>query len=188
MMKRVCGIYDDMRGGNSTQTSGIAEQIRVSNSLRTNAFIFDHFSMMKKRSCIQALKLFQATAGENIYINGIDDTFKPVYVNLIKEHLNGKIEILNDINFLPFTLYLEEVPNFRSSLNQRKEELLAVLNNPHANILLMTPEFLDLFMDNGEEVAAGFARSQQIMAQIQAGAKAQDQPMNQQPALLTQQN
>ena len=91
------------------------------------------------------------------------------------ENLNGEEEIINDINFLPFALYLEEVPNFKSSLNQRKEELISLLNNPHANILVMNPRFLDLFMDNGEEVAQGFKEAQQALAQIKAGSDAQSQ-------------
>ena len=175
LMKRIIGIYDDMRGGNTAHSSGVAEQIRVSNSLRTHAFMFDRFASMKRRAATQALKLFQALCPENIRLRGIDKHFEPVYVNLMNEKLNGEVEILNDINFLPFTLYLEEVPNFKSSLNQRKEELISLLNNPHANILVMNPRFLDLFMDNGEEVAQGFKEAQQALAQIKAGTDAQAQ-------------
>lgn len=181
LMKRIIGIYDDMRGGNSTHTSGVAEQIRVSNSLRTHAFMFDRFAAMKRRAAAQTLKLFQALCPENVRLRGVDKNFEPLYVNLLNEKLNGDVEMLNDINFLPFTLYLEEVPNFKSSLNQRKEELVSLLNNPHANILVMNPRFLDLFMDNSEEVAQGFMEAQKALAQIKVGADAQPQ-MPQVPA------
>ena len=173
LMKRVCGIYDDMRGGNSANTSGIAEQIRVSNSIRTNSFIFDHFSTMKKRVALHVIKLFQSTMPENIYIASDGDEYESIILNMTVEKTNGAIEIFHDVNFLPFNIFIEEVPNFKSSLSQRKEELLAFLNNPHANVLMMNPAFLDLFMDRGKEIAEGMIKAQQMLSQVQNNGKNQ---------------
>jgi len=174
MMKRVCGIYDDMRGGNSSQTSGIAEQIRINNSIRTNSFIFDQFSFMKKRMCLSVLKIFQETAGENYYIPAMEE-FPSFLANLVIEKINGDVEVLNDINFLPFNLVIEEVPNFNSSLAMKKNEWLQVFSNPNAELLVLNPEFLKNYTDDPEKMVRGFMQAMQMRAQIQSGVTMQGQ-------------
>lgn len=176
MMKRISGIHDEVMGAKSNATSGIAERLRQDSSIRNSAFAFSNFEFMKKREAKQYVYLLQNSFLENIEVLGAsEEDNNPVILNLTAENFNGEQVIYNDISFLPFNLYIDEVANFRSNKQYQKEEMVALLSNPHADIIMMSPKFLEKFTNDSQEIAEEFKMAMMQKAQIMASQK-QEQP------------
>jgi hypothetical protein len=181
VMKRISGIYDQVMGAETNTTSGVAEKIKQDSSIRNSAIIFSNFEHMKKREAKQYLYTLQNSFLENIMVKNISKKDnEPIIMNLVVEGLNGKPEVFNDISFLPFNLYIDEVPNFKSNRQYQTERLNSLLNNPHADLIMMTPAFLENIVDNAEEVAEGFRQSMALKSQLANGMSPQQQSAEQQ--------
>jgi hypothetical protein len=172
MIQRVSGIQDEMLGIQTNATSGLAQRIRQVNSVRTNVFAFDSLSYMKQREARVALTLFQNSFFDNYYITVLDnDELKTLYLNLIVEDMKGDRRIENDVSFLPLTLYLEEVPDFRSTLEEKRDNAIAIAQNP---LLLQMPSLLeDMGYRHARKYIEEFKQNQAMGMMAQQGRDTQ---------------
>jgi hypothetical protein len=142
LIQRVTGIYDEMLGMQTNATSAVAQNVRQVNSVRNNVFAFDNFSQMKKRESQCILKMIQSGGDRNLAVEILTpEERKVILLNLTRE-IYGKRLVFNDIRTLPLSLYIEEVPDYRSSMEEQKATVEALLSNAHAQWLMSSPELL----------------------------------------------
>jgi hypothetical protein len=172
--QRVSGIQDEMLGIQTNATSGVAQEIRQVNSVRTNIFAFDNLAMMKSREALIAVNLFQNAFVNNYYISCQEgDETEAMYLNLTVKDFKGQERVVNNVSFLPVTLYFDELHNVVSSLDNIRQGALMIIQNP---VLLQMPSLLkDLGLRHADKYIADFKQQQ---AEIQQ--QAQQQAMMQQ--------
>lgn len=175
-MNRVSGIQDEMLGVQTNATSGLAQQIRQTNSVRSHIFAFDQLEQMKEREMRLVFQIFQGSFLENVYVPILDeDEEGALLLNVTLEDEKGNKVIEKHVDFLPFHLYLEEVKNFRGANEEQKEDLMAILNNPNAALLMQSETLVSALLGvrNGKKIVEEFAKIKQE----------QDQARQQQPQL-----
>jgi hypothetical protein len=147
LIQRVTGIHDEMLGMQTNAASGVAQNIRQVNSVRNNVFAFDNFSQMKKRESQFILGMLQSGDDENIAVQILTPEEKQVMVLNLSRTIkggSGKLEkvILNNVRTLPLSLYIEEVPDYKSTFEEQKATFEALLSNAHAHWMMLSPELL----------------------------------------------
>ena len=170
LMKRITGINDEMLGIQTNATSGVAQKIRQVNSVRNNVFAFDNFSTMKEREAWSLMAMIQSSFDPNIAVQILtEEETKTMILNLTRE-INGKPQVLNDVRTLPLSLYVEEVPDFRSSFEEQKAMFETLLGNAHAHWLMLSPELLRrLGVRDPERIAQEMRKALQEKAMMEGG-------------------
>lgn len=156
-MKRACGIEDETKGIQTNAVSGIAQQQRDINSMRTNAFVFDNFKAFKKRIGKAVLQQLQYSYDTDIVVNLMDgDKRRNVVLNHVIEYADNTIEIFNDISVQRFNISIEQAPDEYTTRVQKQAEFKAILpflTNPSALMLLRSKKFVEwLGISNPEEL------------------------------------
>ena len=180
-LQQVSGIYDDALGKQTNAESGVAIERRQVNSVRNQVFAFDNLRMMKKREARMMLDLIQGGGDEFIEAQILtDDEHEQILLNVVREVKGEKI-IFNDIRTLPLSIYVEEVPDFESSLQEQQEALQALLGNANASLIMQSPLFMKRMgirdyeaLANEMKQLSGEQAQQEAMMKVQAqGASAQ---------------
>ncbi|WP_203250149.1 hypothetical protein [Cysteiniphilum marinum] len=184
-MQQVSGIYDEALGKETNAQSGIAIQHRQINSVRNQVFAFDNLKMMKKREARMMLNLIQGS-GEYCTESHIltDEEKETIILNLVRD-VDGKKIVFNDIRTLPLSIYVEEVPDFESSVHEQQIVLEKLLSTPNAAMLMQSPQLLKRlgvrdYENLAQDVQGLFAQQQQEMVPSQIGVPEQAM-QNQQP-------
>lgn len=178
LMQRVTGIYDEMLGIPTNATSGVAQNIRQVNSVRNNVFAFDNFSTMKKREARFILDLIQCCGNLNIAVQILSPEEDEVLILNLAREVSGKTVIFNDIRTLPVSLYIEEVPDFRSSFEEQKATFESLLSNAHAQWLMLSPELMRrLGVRNPEKIAAEMRQALQEKTMMEQGVAGRGEPV-----------
>jgi hypothetical protein len=181
LIQRVTGIHDDMLGMKTNATSGIAQNIRQVNSVRNNVFAFDNFSQMKKRESLFTLGMLQSGDEENLAVQILTpEEHKTMVLNLTRtmRGRGGKLEkvILNNVRTLPLSLYIEEVPDYKSTFEEQRATFESLLSNAHAHWMMLSPELLRrLGVRDPERIAGEMRQALQekgIMERTVAGREA----------------
>lgn len=155
ILQRITGIFDDFQGAKTNATSGVAQKQRQMASIRNNVFAFDNFSEMKQREAKVILSLLQGGGYENLLSQIVsEEDVETIVLNITRE-VKGKKYILNDVRTLPLSLYIEEIPDFSSSLEENKVALEQLMGNPNAMTILSSPSIMKMlgFRDY-EKIAA----------------------------------
>ena len=153
-MKRVTGIHDEMLGIQTNATSAVAQNVRQVNSVRNNVFAFDNFSEMKKREAHFLLNMIQAAGDENLAVQILTDEEKEWLVLNLAIEKDGQMILENNVSNLPVTLYIEEVPDFRSTFEEQKAMLESLLGNANANWMMQSPKLLQMLgIRDGEKIS-----------------------------------
>lgn len=178
--QRISGIQDEMLGIQTNATSGVAQEIRQVNSVRTNVFSFDNLSLMKTREATVAVQLFQNASINNYYISCQDkEEIEEMYLNLTLTDFKGEDRIINDVSMLPVSLYFDELHNVVSTLDNLRAGAMMIVQNP---VLLQMPTLLkDLGLRNADKYIDDF-KNQQEEAQLKMQQQAQMQQEVQQQA------
>jgi hypothetical protein len=154
-LQQVSGIYNDALGEPTNATSGIAIQNRQLNSVRNQVFAFDNLRLMKKRQGRMLLNLIQG--GGDDYIQAqimTPDEQEAVTLNMVRE-VGGKKVVFNDVRTLPLSIYVEEVPDFESSIEEKRASLEALLGNGNAQWIMQSPRIMKLLgFRDWEEIAS----------------------------------
>jgi hypothetical protein len=185
-MKRVTGIHDEMLGIQTNATSAVAQNVRQVNSVRNNVFAFDNFSEMKKREGSFLLKMIQAAGDENLAVQILTDEEKEWLVLNLAIEKDGKLIIENNVINLPVTLYIEEVPDFRSTFEEQKAMLESLLGNANANWMMQSPNLLQMLgIRDGEKISEEMTKVMQQKQTMDQGLPQQGaggaSPQNQSP-------
>lgn len=145
ILQRITGIFDDFQGAQTNASSGIAQKQRQQASIRNNVFAFDNFSSMKKREAKVILSMLQGGNYDNLLSQIItEDEVEQIVLNEVRE-VKGKKHVFNDVRTLPVSLYIEEVPDFSSSIEENQAVLEQLMANPRADIIMSSPELLKMF-------------------------------------------
>lgn len=185
LIQRVTGIHDEMLGMQTNATSGVAQNIRQVNSVRNNVFAFDNFSQMKKRESLFILGMLQSGDDENIAVQILTPEENEVMILNLTRTIGGRKVIFNNVRTLPLSLYIEEVPDYKSTFEEQKATFEALLGNAHAHWMMLSPELLRrLGVRDPEKIAAEMRQALQeksMMEQSAAGRTPQDasQPLQQ---------
>jgi hypothetical protein len=142
LMNRVTGIHDDMMGIQTNASSGVAQRQRQINSVRNNVFAFDNFADMKERESRFMLSMFQGGGFENIQSQVVTEDQKETIILNLSREINGKKVIFNDVRTLPISLDVEEVPDFKNSMEENREALENLLSNPNAMLIMQSPSLM----------------------------------------------
>lgn len=142
LLNRVTGINDDMMGVPTNATSGVAQRQRQINSVRNNVFAFDNFADMKERESRFIISLFQGGENENILSQIMsEDKKETIILNLVRI-IKGKKVVFNDVRTLPISLEVEEVPDYKSSIEENREAIENLLSNPNAMLIMQSPSLM----------------------------------------------
>ncbi len=145
ILQRITGIFDDFQGAQTNASSGVAQKQRQQASIRNNVFAFDTFSEMKQREAKVILSMIQGGDYENLLSQIItEDEVQTIVLNMVRE-VKGKKHIFNDVRTLPLSLYIEEIPDFSSSIEENQAVLEQLMANPRADIIMSSPELLKMF-------------------------------------------
>ena len=170
-MKRVTGIHDEMLGIQTNATSAVAQNVRQVNSVRNNVFAFDNFSEMKKREAKFLLKLIQTSNDQNLAVQILTEQEREWLVLNLAIEKDGKLILANTINHLPVTLYVEEVPDFKSTFEEQRAMLQSLLGNANANWLMLSPKLLQMLgIRDGEKIAQEMSQVMQNKQRLESQA------------------
>lgn len=142
LMQRVTGIRDDMMGVETNATSGVAIKQRQLSSVRNNVFAFDNFADMKEREARFIVALFQGGENENILSQIMSEEEKETIILNLTRIIKGKKVVFNDVRTLPISLEIEEVPDYKSSMEENREALENLLSNPNAMLIMQSPSLM----------------------------------------------
>lgn len=184
LLNRVTGINDDMMGIPTNATSGVAQRQRQLNSVRNNVFAFDNFADMKERESRFIIALFQGGDNENILSQIMTDEEKETIILNLVRTIKGKKIVFNDVRTLPISLEIEEVPDYKNSLEENREALQNLLSNPNAMLIMQSPSLMrrlgirdyEKLSEEMQETMAKQQQQQQISSGVpQPSAQAQEQ-------------
>lgn len=173
LIQRVTGIHDEMLGMQTNATSGVAQNIRQVNSVRNNVFAFDNFSQMKKRESLFILGMLQSSADENIAVQILTPEENEIFIMNLTKTVKGKSDasgkiIFNNVRTLPLSLYIEEVPDYKSTFEEQKATFEALLGNAHAHWMMLSPELLRrLGIRDPEKIAAEMRQALQEKSEME---------------------
>jgi hypothetical protein len=183
LIQRVTGIHDDMLGMKTNATSGIAQNIRQVNSVRNNVFAFDNFAQMKKRESLFILGMLQSGDDENVAVQILTpEEHKTMVLNLTRtiRSRGGKLEkmILNNVRTLPLSLYIEEVPDYKSTFEEQRATFESLLSNAHAHWMMLSPELLRrLGVRDPEKIAEEMRQALQEKGMMEQNVAGREAPM-----------
>jgi hypothetical protein len=169
-------------GRETNASSGVAQKQRQLNSVRNNVFAFDNFADMKQREAKFLLSLIQGGGEQNILTQVLTEEEREIIILNLTRVIHGKEVIFNDVRTLPISLYVEEVPDFNSSLDENKAALENLLSNPNAMFIMQSPEVMKRL---------GIRDYEKLAAEIKQAFMGQQQPevaqSNSAPQMLEQQ-
>lgn len=173
LIQRVTGIHDEMLGMQTNAASGVAQNIRQVNSVRNNVFAFDNFAQMKKREAQFILGMLQSGGDENLAVEILTAEERETFILNLARTVKGKSgkpekAILNNVRTLPLSLYIEEVPDYKSTFEEQKATFEALLSNAHAHWLMLSPELLRrLGVRDPEKIAEEMRQALQEKSQME---------------------
>ena len=175
-LQQVSGIFDDALGKETNAESGVAIERRQVNSVRNQVFAFDNLRMMKKREARMMLDLIQGGGDEFIEAQILtEDEHEQILLNVVRDVKGEKI-IFNDIRTLPLSIYVEEVPDFESSLQEQQAALQALLGNANATLIMQSALFMKrMGIRDYESLASEMKQLAGEQAEQQAAIKMQAQ-------------
>lgn len=185
LLNRVTGINDDMMGVPTNATSGVAQRQRQINSVRNNVFAFDNFADMKERESRFIISLFQGGENENILSQIMtEDQKETIILNLVRI-IKGKKVVFNDVRTLPISLEVEEVPDYKNSIEENREAVENVLSNPNAMHIMQSPSLMRRlgirdYEKLSEEMKETMNRKQEQERIVSGAGSSQPQPQEQQ--------
>jgi hypothetical protein len=173
LMQRVTGLYDDLLGKQTNAESGVAQKQRQISSVRNNVFAFDNFADMKEREARFMLALFQGGDVENMLSQIVtEDQKETIILNLVRT-IKGKKIVFNDVRTLPVSLEIEEVPDYKNSMEENRIALENLFSNPNAPIIIQSPTLMKIFGIRDYEKV-----SQEVRAAMMAQQQGQAQPIS----------
>lgn len=177
LMQRVTNINDEMMGIQTNATSGISKNISQASGVRNQIFAFDSFAEMKKREASLMLSLIQANEEDNIAVQVLtEDEREWVVLNFTYETKDGP-QIFNNIRNLPLSIYIEEVPDYRSSFEERKANLEFLLNHQNASMLMLSPTLMkEMGIREAEKLSQEMRAAMQEKAMIEQGMQMAQNP------------
>lgn len=168
LIKRSSGVEDESFGRETNATSGISQRIREATSLRTNAFIFDSFSLFKKRQGLQLINMIKNSFFTNILTIVQEEEDKEQFIlNFTAEDPSGNIIVQNDISFMPFTIVVEEIPTFKTSLDARRLSLETIASLPFGELVWMSEDLLRLYTDKPKKLKEEIMATRRELAMLQ---------------------
>jgi hypothetical protein len=175
-LQQTSGIYDEALGKETNAQSGVAIQNRQVNSVRNQIFGFDNLRLMKKREARMLLNLIQGGGDEFMEAQILtEEEMESVLLNVVRE-VQGQKVIFNDVRTLPLSIYVEEVPDFESSLQEQQAALEEILSNPNAMFILQSPALLKrLGFRDHEKLSQEMAEIKMQNAQAEQAAEPQMQ-------------
>ncbi len=181
LAQRTVGVHDEMLGIQTNATSAIAQQERVVNSARNNVYGLDNYMYMKEREAYLWLDLLQSTDQKNILVQTVsEEEEKEIWLNLHRVcDVSGKEIVINNIQNISVSIYIEEVPNYQTIAEERSAMFREIFNQPQAPILFSSPELLSLYSNKISKTQAQKASEEYMKAQSslsQGGAPAPGQP------------
>lgn len=170
LMQRITGVHDEMLGIQTNATSAVAQNVRQVNSVRNNVYGFDNFSDMKEREARFFLNLLQGGDEENILVQILtEEENQRIILNLVRE-IDGKPMIFNDVRTLPISLYIEEVPDYKSTFEEQKQMIQSLLSNQNANWIMLSPKLLEMMgIRDGEKISNEMKEAMQQKAMMEQG-------------------
>jgi len=172
LMQRATGIHDELMGVQTNATSAIAQNVRQVNSVRNNVFAFDNFANMKIKEARHFLDLFQGGEDENVLVQILDDDQRETIILNLKREINGESIIFNDVRTLPVSLYVEEVPDYRSTYEEQKQMIQSLLSNANANWIMLSPKLMEFMgFREGEKIAQEMRQAMQQKSEMENPAQ-----------------
>lgn len=170
LMQRITGVHDEMLGIQTNATSAVAQNVRQVNSVRNNVYGFDNFSDMKEREARFFLNLLQGGDEENILVKILtEEENQRIILNLVRK-IDGKPMIFNDVRTLPVSLYIEEVPDYKSTFEEQKQMIQSLLSNQNANWIMLSPKLLEMMgIRDGEKISNEMKEAMQQKAMMEQG-------------------
>lgn len=112
-----------------------------------------------------------------------DEEKETIILNLVRT-IKGKKIVFNDVRTLPISLEIEEVPDYKNSLEENREALQNLLSNPNAMLIMQSPSLMrrlgirdyEKLSEEMQETMAKQQQQQQISSGVpQPSAQAQEQ-------------
>lgn len=168
LMQRATGIHDEVMGVQTNATSAVAQNVRQVNSVRNNVFAFDNFANMKTREARHFLDLFQGGDNENVLVQILDDEQRETIILNLKREINGKPFIFNDVRTLPVSLYVEEVPDYRSTYEEQRQMMQTLMSNANANWIMLSPKLMEFMgFREGEKISQEMRQAMQQKSEME---------------------
>ncbi|CAK9254194.1 unnamed protein product [Sphagnum jensenii] len=144
----------------------------IRHHVRNQVFAFDNLRLMKKRQGLMLLNLIQGGGDEYIQSQIMTpDEQEAVTLNMVRE-VGGKKVVFNDVRTLPLSIYVEEVPDFESSVEEKRASLEALLGNGNAQWIMQSPRIMKLLgFRDWEEIASEMQQVNQQQIQMEQAAK-----------------
>lgn len=179
LMQRVTGIHDEMMGVQTNATSAIAQNVRQVNSVRNNVFAFSNFSNMKIRESKHFLDMFQGSDDKNVLVQILDnDQTETIILNLTRE-INGKHVISNDVRTFPVSLYVEEIPDYKSTYEEQRQMIQSLLSNANANWIMLSPKLMEFMgFREGEKISQEMRQAMEQKTELENKSNPVNQDMS----------
>lgn len=172
-LQQVSGIHDDALGKPTNAESGVAIEKRQVNSVESQRFAFDNLKYAKKREACLLLSYLQGGGDTFMEVQILDDEEQESILLNVVRMINGQRIVLNDVRTLPLGVYVEETQN-KSTAEEQQANLIALLGNAHAPLIMKSPKFMKrLGIRDYEELAN---EMQAIMQQELVQQAQLDQP------------
>ena len=168
LVKRSSGVEDEARGIPTNATSGVSQRIRQAASDKTNAFISDNFYVFKERQGKQLVNILQYSFLENVYVLLEEDEDKEVlYLNFSYQDMIGNVHVANNVNFIPFSIVIDEIPNFKTSLDEKRNAIESIAQLPFQELIWVSEELLKLYTDKPKKLKAEMVEAFKMKAMLQ---------------------
>lgn len=126
------GLYDELKGNETNAVSGIAIKQRAINAQEAQNYLMLTY--------------------ENMLVNEgklLLDTIKGIgkFTYNLKYYNSGKTvtaDFGNNISLMDFNVYPEVAPNFSSGIEEEQARFAELINNPSANLMLMSPLMMQM--------------------------------------------
>jgi hypothetical protein len=190
-IQMVSGIFKDLLGSPSNAQSGIAIERRQVQSIKNHIYAFDSIKLMKQRETEFLLQLIKSSGEENIAFSNILDEEEREYfiLNLVKEDMHGNKVMFNDVRTLPVSVYVEEVPDYASSFEERRDNFSKLLSNPSAPLIMRSGMLMKdmLGFRDGDKIAEEIKNAQKEIDQENTQKQQGVQQPENNPETLAQQ-
>lgn len=184
----VGAMYSEMMGKESGVKTGIGIQSLQSAAARAQTTKIDDFRYSKKQVGRQLLTLIQGHWGDILNSGILSNEEQQLLVSIAakKDKKNG-LELVNDIRTIPLDIYVEQSPDYESSLDENRAMLQSILATPNAPFLLQSVKFLEVLgIRNAEELAKEMQAVSQRQSQQQQ-TNNMPQPNNIEESILNSQ-
>ena len=116
------------------------------------------------------LAMIQGSLDTNLAVAVLGEAEKEwLVLNAVYETKQG-LKVAHDIRTLPVTLYIEEVPDYRSTFEENRAALEALLSNPNADLIMLSPEMMkQLGIRDAEKLALQMQQAIKMKMQMEQG-------------------